>query len=53
MTAHVLATLVTPRWDKTQLVPTGADGAGVFTADALAGGVVIVLLPGLGLKYEF
>lgn len=51
--ALVLVGIQQPRWDTTHDVRAGSDGFGSFGADALAGGVVVAVTPGLGTRYDF
>ena len=54
LTAHILASVASvPRWPANTTVTTGSDGEGNFGSDTLAGYVMLVLVPGIGLKYDF
>jgi hypothetical protein len=51
--ALVLFAVKTPTWSPlSSLVPAGADGEGTFPSASLSGGVMVMAIPSLGLKYE-
>jgi hypothetical protein len=51
---HVLANLGTvPHWDATKIVPTGPDGGGVFTGDAIYPKLLVTVTPGISVRYPF
>jgi PEGA domain len=49
----VLAALTKPTWDAERMVLAGEDGAGYFPSKELSGGIMIALLPKIGVSYSF
>jgi hypothetical protein len=51
---HVLANIGTqPSWDASKIIPTGPDGGGVFTGDAIYPKLLVTVTPGVGVRYPF
>jgi hypothetical protein len=42
-----------PKWDKAIELDTSTDGIGTYPADSLMGGFVLMLAPGVSLRYDF
>lgn len=51
--AYVLFGVSRPTWADERFVTTGNDGAAVFGEQDLAGGTILVLVPGLGARLDF
>ena len=51
---HVLANIGTqPSWDASEIIPTGPDGGGVFTGDAIYPKLLVTVTPGISVRYPF
>jgi hypothetical protein len=48
-----LTPLVTPQWNLTQGFTAGSDGYGYFSGAALTGSPFVLILPSIGVRYDF
>lgn len=53
ITAMVLIALSEPRWDASIQTDASADGVGTYAPETLAGRLSVMLVPGLGARYDF
>jgi hypothetical protein len=53
MRALLLITPSQPRWDNEIELDAASDGAGTYPADSLTGSFMVVLSPGLSIRYDF
>jgi hypothetical protein len=51
--ALMLIGISTPRWDKTLELGAGSDGAASYADEQLMGGFVLMIAPGLNLRYDY
>lgn len=51
--ALLLIAIEQPKWDDTLELAASSDGIGTYSADALLGNFVVMIAPGVNLRYEF
>jgi hypothetical protein len=49
----ILVGLSRPTWDASRSIFAAADGAGTFAAERLTGSIVVLVSPGVGIRYDF
>jgi hypothetical protein len=51
--ALLLITPTQPRWDNQIELDAASDGAGTYPADSLTGSFMVILSPGVSVRYDF
>jgi hypothetical protein len=49
----ILVDLSRPTWDASRPIFAAADGAGTFAPERLTGSIVVLITPGVGIRYDF